>query len=283
MWYGGYWQKMILSGVIMLLMGCTQYHYRHETGYRVDLRHQTDHAPSRIKVIVLHYTAETLPVSLALLRGDQVSAHYVIASSPEHDFQTGEPTVIGIVPEDQVAWHAGTSFWRGATRLNDTSLGIELVNQGPFIHDGTQHWAAYPPAQIAALLPLLKQLIARYQIAPENIVAHSDIAPQRKQDPGPAFPWQWLAAQGVGAWPNAELVQQHLAGRAAASPVVESTLLSLLARYGYAVTPEMSANERRNVIRAFQMHFRPANYSGIADAESEAIVCALLQQQNRQQ
>jgi N-acetylmuramoyl-L-alanine amidase len=139
--------------------------------------------------------------------------------------------------------------------------------------------AIYPfePEQIAALVPLMKDIVSRYHIQPQNVVAHSDIAPQRKDDPGPLFPWRELAAQGIGAWPDAARVAFYLNGRAPYEAVETASLLDLLARYGYEVKPEMSAAQQKRVIMAFQMHFRPALWNGIADAESQAIAEALLE------
>ncbi|EPC6747450.1 N-acetylmuramoyl-L-alanine amidase AmiD, partial [Escherichia coli O21,81:H5,27] len=122
-----------------------------------------------------------------------------------------------------------------------------------------------------------KDIIARYHIKPENVVAHADIAPQRKDDPGPLFPWQQLAQQGIGAWPDAQRVNFYLAGRAPHTPVDTASLLELLARYGYDVKPDMTPREQRRVIMAFQMHFRPTLYNGEADAETQAIAEALLE------
>ncbi|HCS1306723.1 TPA: N-acetylmuramoyl-L-alanine amidase, partial [Salmonella enterica] len=114
-------------------------------------------------------------------------------------------------------------------------------------------------------------------IKPQNVVAHADIAPQRKDDPGPRFPWRELAAQGIGAWPDAQRVAFYLAGRAPYTPVDTATVLALLSRYGYEVKADMTAREQQRVIMAFQMHFRPAQWNGIADAETQAIAEALLE------
>jgi N-acetylmuramoyl-L-alanine amidase len=181
------------------------------------------------------------------------------------------------VPEKDLAWHAGISFWRGATRINDTSIGIELENRGWQKSAGTKYFAPFEPAQIQALIPLAKDIIARYDIKPQNVVAHADVAPQRKDDPGPLFPWQALAGQGIGAWPDAQRVAFYLGGRAPHTPVDTASLLDLLSRYGYEVKPEMTPREQQRVIMAFQMHFRPTLWNGVADAETQAIAEALLE------
>ena len=128
------------------------------------------------------------------------------------------------------------------------------------------------------LADLSKEIVARYQIEPRNVIGHSDVAPQRKDDPGPLFPWQQLAERGIGAWPDAARVQANLAGRSPQQPVSQASLLTLLNQYGYTVTEGMTPEQQRRVIAAFQMHFRQSDYRGNADAQTEAIVQALLQQ-----
>ncbi|HAT6345594.1 TPA: N-acetylmuramoyl-L-alanine amidase, partial [Aeromonas hydrophila] len=140
-----------------------------------------------------------------------------------------------------------------------------------------RRWQPYTQAQIAALGALTRKLVERYQIPPTQVLAHSDVAPERKQDPGPHFPWRELALHyGVGAWPDetrlAELRQQP-------APAWDALgWQQRLARYGYGIAPSGSWNEQsRAVLRAFQLHFRPALVSGEADAESQAILTALLE------
>ncbi|WP_380181742.1 N-acetylmuramoyl-L-alanine amidase [Kalamiella sp. sgz302252] len=244
-------------------------------GYVVDTRHAAYGARPRVKVLVIHYTAEDFPSSLATLTDQEVSAHYLIPATPP--LYSKQPTVLRLVPESELAWHAGISFWRGATRLNDTSVGIELENPGYHRTADGRVWYPFSTAQMQALRPLMRDIVFRYNIQPQDIVGHSDIAPQRKQDPGPLFPWHWLYQQGIGAWPNADRVRYYLAGRAPEQLTDAAYLLQLLARYGYEVTSTMTTKQQQRVIAAFQMHFRPANYSGIADAESEAIAAALLE------
>ena len=238
-------------------------------GYQLDTRRQAQAAYPRIKVLVIHYTADDFDSSLATLTDKQVSSHYLVPAVPPR--YNGKPRIWQLVPEQELAWHAGISAWRGATRLNDTSIGIELENRGWQKSAGVKYFAPFEPAQIQALIPLAKDIIARYHIKPENVVAHADIAPQRKDDPGPLFPWQQLAQQGIGAWPDAQRVNFYLAGRAPHTPVETASLLELLARYGYDVKPDMTPREQRRVIMAFQMHFRPTLYNGEADAETQAI------------
>ncbi|MDL4913360.1 MAG: N-acetylmuramoyl-L-alanine amidase [Enterobacterales bacterium endosymbiont of Blomia tropicalis] len=267
-------KKLLLVLAGLLLVGCQSgVELRH--GYWVDLRHPAQGARPRIKVIVIHYTAEDFPTSLATLTDQQVSAHYLIPRQPPQ--RDGKGVIWQLVPEQDLAWHAGSSFWRGATRINDTSIGIELVNNGYRSTLTGREWQAFSPQQIASLSALVKEVAQRYGIRPENIVGHSDIAPQRKQDPGPRFPWQYLAQQGVGAWPDASRVQHFLAGQTPRARVPVEKIMDLLQRYGYPVTPEMTPGQQQTVIAAFQMHFRPADYRGLPDAETAAIAAALLE------
>ncbi|GGD11487.1 MULTISPECIES: N-acetylmuramoyl-L-alanine amidase [Franconibacter] len=262
--------------VAALLAGCAGEKGILDRGdYQVDVRRQAQAAYPRVKVLVIHYTADDFDSSLATLTDRNVSSHYLIPAIPPE--KGGKPVIWQLVPERDLAWHAGISYWRGATRINDTSVGIELENRGWRNVAGQKHFAPFSAPQIAVLAKLARDIIQRYQINPANVVAHSDVAPQRKDDPGPLFPWRQLAAQGIGAWPNSDRVAFYLAGRAPYEPVDEAELLTLLDRYGYEVKPELTDAQRKRVITAFQMHFRPARYDGLADAETEAIAQALLE------
>jgi N-acetylmuramoyl-L-alanine amidase len=243
--------------------------------YIADTRHQAQGADSRIRFLVMHYTEIGEAQSLAVLTGNEVSAHYVVPDAPR--IEKGEPVVYQLVPEEKRAWHAGESAWQGATELNASSIGIENVNLGPVDTPQGRMWHPYPPAQVDALVRLARDIVARYRIPPTRVVGHSDIAPQRKIDPGPLFPWRALYDAGVGAWPDADAVARHLAGRDPKAPTDVRALQEKLARYGYDVATDGVPGERtRRVFAAFQMHFRPSDYAGDADAESDAIAAALL-------
>ena len=164
-------------------------------------------------------------------------------------------TAYRLVPEERVAWHAGRSHWRGREALNATSIGIEIVNLHGDRHD-------YPPQQIAALIELCRDILARHPaIEPRNVVGHSDIAPQRKIDPGRRFPWKTLADAGIGLWPKA-------GGR----PLF-GDFHAALQRYGYA--PPVAVPPRE-IVKAFQRHFRPAKVDGMADPETRALLAGCL-------
>lgn len=264
---------MVLLAVALLLSACqSSIEPRH--GYWVDTAHPAQGARPRVKVVVIHYTAEDFPSSLATLTDREVSAHYLIPQQPEQ--KRGQGVIWQLVPESELAWHAGPSFWRGATRINDTSIGIEIVNRGYTRTLTGVEWQPFTPAQISVLVALVKDITQRYAITPENLVGHSDIAPQRKQDPGPLFPWQQLAAQGLGAWPDQATVKRYLHGQAVDARVDQSELLEALQRYGYEVASATTPQMQRKLIAAFQMHFRSRDYRGVADAETLAIARALL-------
>ncbi|VTP14789.1 N-acetylmuramoyl-L-alanine amidase AmiD precursor [Phytobacter ursingii] len=260
----------------LLLAGCAgEKGIVDKDGYQLDTRRQAQAAYPRIKVLVVHYTADDFDVSLATLTDKQVSSHYLIPAHPP--VHHGKPRIWQLVPESELAWHAGISYWRNATRINDTSIGIELENRGWQNVAGVKRFTPFEPEQIAALVPLMKDIVSRYNIPPQNVVAHADIAPQRKDDPGPLFPWRELAAQGIGAWPDVARVAFYLNGRSPYEAVDTASLLDLLARYGYEVKPDMTPAQQKRVIMAFQMHFRPALWNGVADAQTQAIAEALLE------
>ncbi|MDR3432383.1 MAG: N-acetylmuramoyl-L-alanine amidase [Rouxiella aceris] len=271
------WRVGIQLVGFLLLVGCQAQPPANQThNYRLETTRQAQGADQRIHFLVIHYTAEEFHNALNTLTDEHVSAHYLIPAHPP--LVDGKAVAWQLVPESMRAWHAGASGWQGRNNLNDTSIGIELENQGFTPTMLGQRFYPYPAGQINLLISLSQDIVKRYQIAPQNVVAHSDIAPQRKEDPGPQFPWQKLAENGIGAWPQAWRVKALLHGRAAHQPVDTALLLSKLARYGYSVDPGMTPRQQRRVIAAFQMHFRQSDYRGEADAETEATVDALLQQ-----
>jgi N-acetylmuramoyl-L-alanine amidase len=205
--------------------------------------------------IILHYTGmATGTAALARLRdpASEVSAHYVV----EEDGR-----IVQLVPEARRAWHAGESFWAGETDMNSASIGIEIVNGG---HDfGVP---SYPDAQIDAVIALCRDIARRHRIPPQNILAHSDIAPGRKADPGEKFPWDRLASAGVGLY----VPPQPIAGDAGLRHGDEGAAVWDLQRkllafgYGLEVT-EVYDERTQAVVTAFQRHFRPARVDGRAD------------------
>ncbi|AZP41605.1 N-acetylmuramoyl-L-alanine amidase [Rahnella aquatilis] len=270
-------KRGLFTVALLMLAGCQHASQQGaDAPFRLETARQAQGADQRIRFLVIHYTAEDFNNALNTLTDEHVSAHYLIPAQPP--LEAGKPVAWQLVPENMRAWHAGASSWRGRTNLNDTSVGIELENKGYSNYLLGKKFYPFPPAQIDLLANLSQEIVARYQIEPRNVVAHSDIAPQRKDDPGPLFPWQEMAERGIGAWPDAARVNQYLAGRNPQQPVDQAQLLVLLKAYGYSVEDNMTPRQQRRVIAAFQMHFRQSDYRGHADAETEAIVRALLQQ-----
>ncbi|UVE17912.1 N-acetylmuramoyl-L-alanine amidase [Pseudomonas sp. LS44] len=245
---------------LALLAGCAG-------GLRIDTSQPSANHDSRVQFIVLHYTSTDLQRSLQILTQDEVSSHYLIGAAP--------PTIYRLVEEDQRAWHAGVSEWQGRTWLNSSSIGIELVNPGFEDTPNGRVWYPYSDEQIDALILLLKDIVQRHHIAPENIIGHSDIAPLRKLDPGPLFPWQRLAAAGLGRWPEAGAVARAQARFAQGLPEI-GWFQQQLQQVGYA-TPHTGVldDATRRALAAFQMHYRPSRFDGVADAQTAALLSVL--------
>ena len=260
---------------LLLTSACTTTTLINHGSYYSDTSHQAKYADTRIRFLVMHYTEINEQQSLNVLTNEQVSAHYVVPDHPKT--KNGEPVIWQLVPESKRAWHAGTSAWQGTTELNAASIGIENVNLGPIDTPQGRTWQPYPPEQVDASIRLAKDIVTRYGIPPTRVVGHSDIAPQRKIDPGPVFPWKQLYDAGIGAWPDDATVTQELKGRDPHASADVQQLQQKLARYGYEVATDGVLDDKtRRVFAAFQMHFRPQDYSGNPDAQTDAIAQALL-------
>jgi len=234
------------------------------SGPAIDRTHGAVSQGSRAQYLILHFTLEDWAGALEILTAGPVSSHYLVRDDP--------PTIYQLVDESRRAFHAGVSGWRGHTNLNAASIGIEIVNAGNRLADRGTPWQPYPDAQIDAVLELVRWIVARHGIAPENILGHSDIAPQRKIDPGPLFPWRRLADEGLIRWPDDQRVAERRAIYEAAPPDV-AWLQQSLARHGFEIIQTGVLDEQtRRVVAAFQMKYRPARYDGEPDAET----CALL-------
>ena len=224
----------------------------------------------RIKFIIMHYTETTLEHAIDLLTNGEVSAHYLIPESTNEIYQ--------LVAENNRAWHAGNSFWQNRTHINDTSIGIEIVNQGYSKNkDNKYSWQKFTEQQIINIIELAKDIIKRYQIPQTNILAHSDIAPERKLDPGPLFPWEKLAHNGIGAWYNNDLkmeLEQAFNQKKIFADIKWLQKSLLLYGYNIKVTEQLDPQTKK-VISAFQMHFRSKDFSGFPDLETFAILAAL--------
>ena len=227
-----------------------------------------------IDMLVLHYTGmKTAQEALDRLcdPAAKVSAHYVVDE---------DGTIYRLVAEENRAWHAGVSSWRGANNVNQRSIGIEIVNPG---HEFG--YRAFPKVQMEAVAALCKGILSRHAIAAHNVVAHSDIAPVRKEDPGELFDWKGLAELGIGLWPRTS--PSPLVGEGGERGNVPRTPQSNrlhqpplpnplpqgereLSLYGYDTADLPKA------ITAFQRHFRPSSLTGIWDHECAIRLAALL-------
>lgn len=233
---------------------------------QIDTRYESVAQSSRVQVLVLHYTVGDFESSLRTLTEGAVSSHYLVDDDP--------PRIYRLVDEDRLARHAGSSHWAGDTVLNPASIGIEIVNAG---HSGDRFgdYAPYPEAQIDEVIRLVRDIMTRHDIAPHNVVGHSDIAPQRKQDPGPRFPWDRLAEEGLIPWPDRQFVAQRAVEYATALPDV-AWFQAQLDAWGFEVPRHGEFDdETRHVISAFQMKYRPSRYDGQPDAETAALLEAV--------
>jgi N-acetylmuramoyl-L-alanine amidase len=199
-----------------------------------------------IDMLILHYTGmKSARDAIDRLRDPavQVSSHYVVDE---------DGVILRLVREERRAFHAGISYWRGNTALNGRSIGIEIVNPG-------HEWGYrdFPALQMAAVCDLCLEIIGRHPIPAWNIVAHSDVAPDRKGDPGEKFDWRGLAENGVGLWPE-EIP-------ALATNVDQDAVRIMLAEIGYRTDLDLAM-----VLRAFQRHWRPECIHGELDAATLA-------------
>lgn len=206
---------------------------------------------ARPHLIVIHYTA--MPSAEAALDrlcdpGAEVSAHWLIG---------GDGRLWQLVEEGARAWHAGAGAWGGCTDVNSASIGIELDNPGD---------RPFAAPQMAALRALLAAVMARWAIPPQGVIGHSDLAPLRKQDPGPRFDWRGLAAEGLSVWPAAPPTAAPPA--AAPAPADPAALIAALRRFGYPDAPAAA------LLAAFRARFRPGA-GGPADALDAALAADL--------
>ena len=209
--------------------------------------HDRRDAAPRIDMLVLHYTG--MPTAGAALErlcdpAARVSAHYVVGE---------DGTIWRLVSELRRAFHAGRSCWAGESDLNRVSIGVEIVNLG---HEWGYH--PFPETQMAAVVRLGRDILARHPIPPHRVVGHSDIAPERKTDPGELFDWPRLARAGVGIWPAPSCRPP--------APVDRARAMAELGMIGYCTPP----GAEESVIAAFQRRFRPARCDGLLDRETAA-------------
>lgn len=278
------WAAPLLLALVFLLGGCG--------GKQVVV--ESANQDTRVRIVVIHHTTGNFKGSYDVLvepSSRPVSSHYLIPEPLDESYAEKDLKLYQLVREEARAWHAGTSYWAGKTSLNDMSVGIELVNQ-TYCRNATEAGSAesddnvparlcfYPDfaeSQMEMLIELLDGILTRHtSVKPTDIVGHSDIAPQRKIDPGPRFPWQRLYRLGYGAWYDDDTVFNYWERFRKGLP---DTLTLQTALHGYGYEIELSGEndeQSQNVIRAFQMHFRPWLVSSEFDAETAAILYALL-------
>ncbi len=221
------------------------------------------------ELIVLHYTGmKSTEAALERLSdpASGVSCHYLIDE---------KGNVYSMVPEDKRAWHAGVSHWQGKGDVNSRSIGIEISNRGT---------EPFTPEQIGVLVLLCHDLMHRHGIPPENVVAHSDIAPDRKKDPGPLFPWKKIARHDIGVWPEPRLRDRFNAKAAAKN---EKYMTKLLSKAGYGIDAFGQGQPAfKELVAAFQSRFEPGVFIkqdqiGKPTAKTVAKLRALIRQQKQ--
>jgi len=226
-------------------------------------------------MIVLHYTGmASADEALAKLcdgeptDGHRVSAHYFIGE---------DGRLVQCVPEARRAWHAGVSSWEGKHDVNSRSIGIEIANPG---HDFG--YPDFPEAQIAAVIALCRDILLRHRLRPDRVVAHSDVAPARKRDPGERFPWRLLSDEGIGLWVAPAEITAGPSLQAGDRGAAIAELQANLAAYGYGIEATGRFDSAsRDVVAAFQRHFRPALIDGRADSSTVDTLRRLLAARQR--
>jgi len=217
-------------------------------------------------LIILHYTGtKTAEEALAHLRKPEskVSSHYLV-------FDDGR--IAQLVPERLRAWHAGVSSWEGTSDINSRSIGIEIANPG---HEFG--YLEFPAKQIRAVIALCQDIIRRHRVRPQHVLAHSDVAPGRKQDPGEKFPWRQLHKAGIGHWVTPSRGGKGTPLKLGDGGAEVLALQDELAAYGYGVPTSGDYDQHTaNVVAAFQRHFRPARVDGIGDASTRITLQKLL-------
>lgn len=208
-----------------------------------------------------------------------LSSHYLVSRMGK---------LIQFVPDNMRAYDAGVSQWYNIHDVNSNSIGIEIVNdgyktsasqpEGISVKGSVHFWYPFPKKQIKSLIKLIKDIYTRFPIAPHLVLGQSDIAVGRKVDPGPLFPWQDLAKEGIGAWPDLTIPLKKVV---LPKHVDEAWFYKHLKLYGYKISPECPDDEkayRKELVKAFQMHFRQNNIDGIIDYECMKILAALVDQ-----
>ncbi len=240
---------------------------RHVSQIRPAANVEARRAAGGISLLILHYTGMSSAEKAIdwLARAEsQVSCHYVV---DDHG------AITQMVPESMRAWHAGVSYWRGETDINSHSIGIEIQNPG--------HAHGYPDfsaAQMRGVIALSRDIIDRHAVPPDGVLAHSDIAPDRKIDPGEKFNWSQMAAAGIGLHVRAAPMQRDDLGLEIGSRDDRiAAAQAMLRRFGYSAPQTGCLDDATNkVLRAFQLHFRQQRIDGRLDMSTELTLARVL-------
>ncbi|HVY18873.1 MAG TPA: N-acetylmuramoyl-L-alanine amidase [Bauldia sp.] len=234
--------------------------------HRPSPNHGERAAGKPVDILLLHYTgmiSDERALKWLCDPESAVSSHYFV-------FEDGR--VAQLVDESRRAWHAGQSFWAGETDINSRSIGVEVANPG---HEFG--YRPFPDVQIAAVIALCGDILRRHAIPPERVLAHSDVAPERKDDPGELFPWATLSKAGIGVAPVAKTINGAETLRFGERGDRIATYRSKLASYGYGIDVGSEFDAAAvTVTKAFQRHFRPSQVDGVADPGTVAVLDALL-------
>jgi len=218
-------------------------------------------------LLLLHYTnmtSATEAIDWLCNPQSRVSCHYLIAENGQ---------ITQMVDEEHRAWHAGNSFWAGQSDINSCSIGIEIANAGP-----DQGYPSFPDIQMEAVETLCHDIFSRHDISPERVLAHSDVAPDRKQDPGEKFDWQRLYQAGIGLWVAPTPIDEGEALKVGDTSKHILNLQSTLSSYGYQVSITGTYDKlTRYAVIAFQRHFRQTRVDGVADFSTLQTLYNLLQ------
>lgn len=250
-------RRTLAAAVAALLLGACA------AGPAIDTRYRAVSQDSRVRFIIVHFTQADFERSLRRLTREEVSSHYLVDIDP--------PRVYQLVPEERRAWHAGPSYWQGATALNSSSIGIEIVNLGNG-DDPARDYAPFPDRQVERVIGLIREVARRHAVRPDRILGHAEVQPRTRTDPGPQFPWHRLADAGLVPWPDPARVAAARV-RFESVPATVAWIQERLAAHGYDV-PRSGALDpaTRQVLAVFQMRFRPNRYDGEPDAETAALL-----------
>lgn len=233
----------------------------------------------RVYFLVMHYTACNFEKSVRTLTQGPVSAHYLVPDITDSTFVAAgykQQEIFSLVDESHRSWHAGVSSWGNRANINDTSIGIEIVNTA-CEKDGIFTFPDFHPEQVNAVKKLAKYILMRYpDIKPTHVLGHSDIAPTRKSDPGPRFPWYTLYQEGIGAWFDQNVKNSYVTIYTSKGMPPQEMLLNMFAKYGYNTSFASTPDGYQNLVRAFQLHFYPEKYDGLMDVETAARLSALI-------